>query len=492
MKVLLIGHGAREHAIAEAITRSVYAPKLYAICSSKNPGILKLCRETGGELFKGDENSKEFVSKIVSEHSFDFVFIGPEEPLFHGISDTVEEMGIPCIGAKERLAEVERSKAYMRRLMWKHKIPGRLKFIAFKDLRDAITYIEAYAESVAIKPARQAGGKGVKVISDFQAYLKDEKQKVKLAHAKEVVERLMSAYDDIEDRILIEEKVEGPEYTMQCFTDGRTVLPMPAVQDNKNAFNDDIGPETGGMGSISGREGLLPFLTKEEYSESVEIVEKVVHALHKETGERYHGLIAGQMMLTDKWGPTIIEFYSRFGDPEAVNVLPILETDMIDICEAIISESLHKIKLEFRDVATVVKCVAAWGYPNYRDLAKGHPVHVDESIPEKYGCKLYYGAIDIDEKGQMISGGSRLIEIFGEAETIPEASEKVEKSINCIQLTDGWRVFHRSDIGTPELLRKRIDLANLVRMLYHYRKEKGLIGIDIDWIPGKGKIVHEY
>jgi len=491
MRVLIIGGGSREHAITYAFSNSVYQPQIYAMSPLCNPGIQRLCKISGGELIKGNILDPKFVADIAEKLYVDMVFIGPEEPLFHGVSDALEERKIPCIGLNSKASEIEKSKAFMRRLMWKHKIPGRLRFKAFKSIKEALAYIAEYAESVAIKPARQVGGKGVKVIADIQAYLRQVKEEVKKKHAETIYNKFMQSYEDIEDKILIEEKVEGPEYTVQCFTDGNTVKPLPPVQDNKHAFEMDMGPETGGMGSIAGREGLLPFLTEEEYNESVKIIENVVKALRTETGIPFKGVVSGQMMLTTLWGPTIIEFYARLGDPEAVNVLPILKTDIIDICEAIISEKLHKIKIEVEESATVVKAVAPRGYPNRKDLAKGHIIKVDEEKIKKIGAKIFYGSVDLVD-GKLITGGSRTLEIFAAGDSIVKAGEIAEKAVRYVYSMDGWRLFHRSDIGSEVALKRMMKIANLVRSVYSYRKSKGLSGKHIDWIPGYGKIEYEF
>ncbi|MFQ6084803.1 MAG: phosphoribosylamine--glycine ligase [Candidatus Bathyarchaeia archaeon] len=490
MKVLLVGEGAREHSIADALFRSTHEPRLFAASALRNPGIHRLCRESGGEMAIGNSKDPMFVADVAEKYSVDFTFVGPEEPLFAGVADELERRGIACVGAKRAAAEVEMSKAFMRRLMWRHHIPGRLRFRAFTDVEDALAYISEYAESLALKPARQAGGKGVKVIADIQAYLGEEKAHVKSVHTRRIDEVFMAGYTDIEDRILLEERVEGPEYTLQMFTDGRTVKPLPLVQDNKNAHEMDIGPETGGMGSISGKDGVLPFITQEEYATSVDIVRQVVRALEKDTGVRYKGIIAGQMMLTAGFGPTIIEFYSRLGDPEAVNVLPLMDTDMVDVSEAIINEKLHKIDLSFQNLATVVKCVAPIGYPTNRKMASGHVAQIDEGAVVNRGCQLFYGSLDLQPDGGMITGGSRICEIFAAAETIQEASEMAERSMPSVKLLN-WNVYHRSDIGTETLLNRRTELADLVRGVYTYRREKGLVGVTIDWIPGRGKITYE-
>ncbi|MCS7098687.1 MAG: phosphoribosylamine--glycine ligase [Candidatus Methanomethyliaceae archaeon] len=483
MKVLIVGGAGREHAIALAFHRSIYSPKIYCVSEMINPGIKRIVNESGGEYFRGNINDPEIIAKFAKE--MDLVFIGPEEPNFHGVPDKLEELGIPCIGANRAVSEIEMSKATMRDIQWKYKIPGRLWYKKFRNYEEAIPYIEEYAESIALKPARQAGGKGVKVIEDFQVYLQDEKKKVKIQHAESIVKDYMKDYN-MEYKLLIEERVWGPEYTLQCFTDGRTVLPMPAVQDNKHAFDGDLGMETGGMGSIScgrtlkyGIESDISILTEEEYWKSVEIVKMMVEAIQKETERRYHGVVAGQMMLTSIWGPTIIEMYSRLGDPEAANVLMVLKTDIVEICEAIIDERLNTIKLEFDEKAVVVKAVCPEGYPNNRNLAKGHivKVHDDNGI--------LWASVDLID-GKIITGGSRIVECIGIGDNIPEASLMAENLCHKVELEDGWRVFHRSDIGTEKSFKRRFELAKLAREIYQYRERRGLLGRRVIWIPGKG------
>jgi len=494
MKILLVGYGSREHVIAETFMRSTYDVKLYCIGNIVNPGIKKLCNESGGEYIRGKITNPQEVAKVAQDKKVDLVFIGPEEPNFHGVPDEVEEREIPCIGAKKKVALIEMSKALMRDIQWKYKIPGRLWYKKFRSYEEAEPYIREYSSSIALKPARQAGGKGVKVIEDFQVYLQEEKRELKAIHAKEIVEKYMKNYDDIDYKLLIEERVWGPEYTIQCFTDGRTVKAMPAVQDNKHAFNGDLGPETGGMGSIScglnlkwGIDSDLSILTEEEYWRSVEIVEMMVKAIQNETGERYHGVVAGQMMLTSIWGPTIIEMYSRFGDPEAVNVLPLLKTDLVEICNAIIDEKLNRIKIEFEEHATVVKAVAPEGYPEKRQLAKGHPISVDEHAISNEGVKMYWGSVDI-VNGHYVTGGSRCVEFLGVADEIPKASMVAEKGVRYVKLLDGWKLFHRSDIGSEKSLKRRIELGELARKIYKYRESRRLLGKRMIWIPGKGLI----
>ena len=495
MKVLGVGGGSREHAIAKAVARSSYSPKIYWISELRNPGIYKLVKKSGGEYLLGSINDAELIASQAERWKVDLVVIGPEEPNFHGVPDEVEARGIPCIGAKRSLSIVEMSKAEMRRLQWIYNIPGKLLFQTYRSYSEALENLKRYSntltwlQNVALKPARQAGGKGVKVVEDIQAYLHSEKQSFKERHIM-WLENYMKTYRDIEEKILVEEKVWGPEYTLQCFVDGKTVVGMPLVQDNKHAYEFDIGPETGGMGSYTGSGPLLPFITMEEYQRSLEIVKSMVNAIQKTTGDKYRGFIAGQMMLTEIEGPTLIEMYSRLGDPEGVNVLALLETDIIEIFEAMIDERLSKVKVRFSEKATVVKAVAPKGYPDFKSLAKNHPISVDEGVIEKAGCELYWGSANLKESGEIVTGGSRTLELLALGENPPEASERIERCLEQkpIEFLDGWGFFYRSDIGSKEMIMRRRVLAERVRRLYKYREGRGILGKRLDWLPKVGKI----
>ena len=494
MRIMGVGGGAREHALAWKTSQSDQKPEMFWISENRNPGINKVCKDSKGELGLGNINDPKAVTSLAKRWKVDMVVVGPEEPGFHGIPDALENEGIHCIGANQNVAIIEKSKAVLRRLQWENNLPGKLLFRTFKDPQEAADTLRKYGSSlswlqnVVIKPARQSGGKGVKIIEDRQAYLHGERERFKEAHMTTLQDQMRS-YGDMEDKILVEEKVWGPEYTLQCFTDGRVVKGTPLVQDNKHAHEYDIGPETGGMGSISGPGTTLPFINQEEYDRSLKIVEEIVQAIQKKTGKRYHGMVGGQMMLTEVEGPTVIEMYSRLGDPEALNMLVMLKTDIIDIFQAIIEERLDKIKLEFTDEeAAVVKCVAPMGYPEKKGDAKWHPVQVYETDIRRKGCLLFWGSADLRDNGQVMTGGSRLLSLVATDHTLSGASVKVEKAANSIQLTDGWCLYHRSDLGTEQLLAKRIDMAERVRRLYKYREEHGTLGQRIDWQPKIGII----
>ena len=486
MKVLIIGDGGREHALAAMISESTPEPSIYVAAGHRNPGLLRLAEESGGRLYIANVLDPESVLKVAEEVAPDLIVVGPEEPQFHGVVDVLKERGFTVFGATSRLARIEMSKAFARELMWKHGIPGRLAYRAFASVKDALEYMEM-AGDVVIKPARQAGGKGVKVLADTQAYLMDDRARVKKDYVKKLFNEIASKYRDIDVKILVEQRVEGVEYTVMVVTDGSTVLPLPAVQDHPHAFELDLGPETGGMGSIAGPGMVPPFLTREEFDRSVEIVRMSVEALQKEVGEEYRGAISGQMMLTAVWGPTLIEFYSRFGDPEISNLVPVIESDFLDILDRAATGRLAGAKLKFRDdLATVVKAVAPMGYPSNKSIAKEHPVVVDEGVLKRSDCRLLYAAVELREDGRMYTTGSRAFEVVCVAEKLEEASLKAEEVVTAIRCVDGWPLIHRADIGSGELLKERIELAEKIRTVYRYRAEKGVLGTSIVWVPGKG------
>jgi phosphoribosylamine---glycine ligase len=494
MRVMGVGGGAREHALAWKLSLSDHKPELFWIADNRNPGIHKICKDSQGELRIGRTTDPKTIVRSARGWGIDMVVVGPEEPGFQGIPDALVREGISCIGASQDLSIIEKSKADLRRLQWENNLPGKLLFRTFRNAREASDYIrknidtQPWLQNIVIKPARQSGGKGVKLIEDRQVYLHDTKEHFKEAYF-DSLQSSMASYSDIDDKILVEEKVWGPEYSLQCFTDGKTVLGTPLVQDNKSAHELDSGPETGGMGSISGPEMTLPFITKDEYDKSLKIVEGVVEAIQKKTGEAYHGMVGGQMMLTENEGPTIIEMYSRLGDPEALNMLAMLKTDLVDVFQAIVERRLSRLKLEFTsEDAVVVKVIAPKGYPEKRDEAKGHSVQVFETNIRQNGCQLFWGSADLQDDQQVVTGGSRLLALMAMDHTLPPAAAKIEKTASSIHLTDGWPLYHRSDIGTESLLAKRRDLAERVRRVYKFREEHSTIGNRRDWIPKTGVV----
>ncbi|MEM2757623.1 MAG: phosphoribosylamine--glycine ligase, partial [Sulfolobales archaeon] len=208
MKLVVIGDGSREHAMALLLSRSLLSPKIYVLSSYVNPGLKRVAEVSGGRLYTCNILRPREVFDRVDELSPDLVIVGPEEPQFHGVTDVLKEGGYAVFGVTSRLAEVEKSKVFMRELMWKFRIPGRLAFKAFTDVDEAMEYVEN-AGDVVIKPARQAGGKGVKVMADLQAYLSDVKSEIRKEYTRKLVNDIMKHYTDIDYKLLIEERVDG-------------------------------------------------------------------------------------------------------------------------------------------------------------------------------------------------------------------------------------------------------------------------------------------
>src|SRR5260370_3091767 len=271
MRVMGVGGGARENALAWKISLSNHKTEIFWIAENRNPGIHKICKDNQGELRIGRTTDPKTIIRSARGWGIDLVILGREESCLQAIPDALEKEGIHCIGASQELSVIERSKADLRRLQWENNFPGKLLFRTFKNAREASDYIQKnigvqpWLQNIVIKPARQSGGKGVKLIEDRQIYLHDEKARFKEAYF-DSLQDTMAAYSYVEDKILVEEKAWGPEYSLQCFTDGKTVLGTPLVQDNKSAHEFDSGPETGGMGTISTPDSPPPLTTRNKYA----------------------------------------------------------------------------------------------------------------------------------------------------------------------------------------------------------------------------------
>jgi len=430
MKVLLVGAGGRESAIAEALVNS--GAKLYVVSKHVNPGIKKLAQEYG--LAKETDIGK--VLDFALNRGIDLAVIGPEAPLEKGIVDILEENGIPTVGPSREAAQLETNKAFARQIMEKYKIPGRKLFKVFNDAKEMSDWIDEFGKPVVVKPLGLTGGKGVKVVG-YQ--LKDNEE------AKDYAKKLIEK----DGKVLIEERTDGVEFTFQVFTDGKDIFPMPLAQDYPHAYDGDVGPITGGMGSYSCENHYLPFVTKEDYEKALNTLEKTIKAMRKE-GIPYKGILYGQFMLA-KDEPKIIEFNARFGDPEAMNVLPILETPLLEIAQGIVDGALKKAK--FQEKATVVKYIAPKGYPE--NPIRGVQLQVDEAKIREAGAKIYYASID--ENLTLL--GSRALAIVGIADSIEEAEKIASQGIKYVK----GEIFYRRDVGTKESIEKRVRIMKELR-----------------------------
>ncbi|EEB74829.1 phosphoribosylamine--glycine ligase [Thermococcus sp. AM4] len=425
MRVLLVGGGGREHAIGEALVRG--GAELYVVSKHRNPGLARLAKGYG--LAK--ETDVEKVLDYAEKFGVELAFIGPEAPLEKGIVDTLEENGVPTVGPSKEASKLETDKAFARAFMERNEIPGRKAFRVFTDVEEMKRWIDDFGRPVVVKPIGLTGGKGVKVVGH---QLRDNEEAK--AYAAELIRR--------DGRVLIEERTDGVEFTLQVFSDGKRVLPMPLVQDYPHAYEGDEGPITGGMGSYSCSNGLLPFVTREDYEKALETLKATVEAMRKE-GTPYKGLLYGQFMLS-KDGPVLIEYNARFGDPEAINVLPLIRTSLVEIAEGIVDGNLRR--AEFKGKATVVKYLAPKGYPT--NPVKGVKVEVNEKAVEEAGARLYYASID--ENYTLL--GSRAIAVVGIADSLEEAERIAESAVPHIK----GELFYRRDVGTRESVERRIEL----------------------------------
>ncbi|WP_302080845.1 phosphoribosylamine--glycine ligase [Salinibaculum rarum] len=418
--VLLVGGGGREHAIARALADSNV--DLYACAGNKNPGIARLAE--GFETL--DTTNPPAVVDFAREAGASLAVIGPEAALEAGVADALDDADIYTFGPQEQEVRIETDKAFQRRFMEDEDIPGCPDFETFEDMDAACEYIDEYDGDLVVKPAGLTGGKGVRVMGD----------QVDAEGAKEYIRA--SDYD----RIVLEERLVGEEFTIQGFVANGDLRVTPAVQDHKRAYEGDEGPNTGGMGSYSDSSLELPFLSESEYMDAVDVMQATVDAL-----DGYKGVLYGQFMLTAE-GIKVVEFNARFGDPEAMNTLPVLETDFLDVLTAA-RDGDDLPKLKFQRQATVCKYAVPEGYPT--DPESGALVKVDEESAGE--AILFYASVDEREDG-IYTTTSRSFAVVGVADTITDAEEIAEGAL-AVAGEEGLRIRH--DIGKPDLVQQRID-----------------------------------
>ncbi|MEM0467042.1 MAG: phosphoribosylamine--glycine ligase [Candidatus Thermoplasmatota archaeon] len=441
MNVLVVGGGGREHALCEAVLRSK-KNVLYSVMSHLNPGIERIAEKY---LVEKETNIRPIVDYAVQQ-KIDLVLIGPEAPLEQGLTDALQQQNINVCAPTQQAAQIETNKEWMRNLLQKYKIPGQLQYASFTDPTQAEEFLKMLQCKVAIKPIGLTGGKGVQVYGDHFTTFDSA-----MSYISSVISQKIGGAA----KVLIEEKAEGEEFTIQAFSDGKHIKPCPAVQDHKRLLPNDQGVNTGGMGSYSCSNGLLPFLSQKDYDSGTRILQKIIHALDKE-GYPYIGPIYGQFMLT-RDGVRIIEINARFGDPEAMNVLPLLKTDFLEICTAMLEQKLHELKLEFEKKSTVCKYVVPEGYGIKSRV--GEKIELDEQAIKNTGAKLFYASVT-KKDNHIITGSSRSLGVVGIADTLQEAEQICEQALQHIK---SEHIFIRHDIGTPQLIQKRINHMKMIR-----------------------------
>lgn len=425
-KVLVVGSGAREVAIARCISQSSIKNSLFCVSKDINPQIFDLCKD----YFVTDLANISDIVSYSRKNKVDFAIIGPENPLAKGIVNELENVGIGCVGPKKEVALIETSKTFARKIIdlcCPEKNPQRKEFSSIEGVE---SFIKQLGGEYVIKFDGLMGGKGVRVSGE---HLKNIDEGV--AYANEII--------NIGGSFLIEEKLIGEEFSLMSFVDGKVCKHMPVVQDHKRAYEGDTGPNTGGMGTYSFGNHSLPFLSEKDINEAQKTNELVAKQLFEETGTPYVGILYGGFMLT-RDGVKVIEYNARFGDPEAMNVLSILESDFLSVCISMIDGNLKSQDVSFERLATVCKYVVPVGYPDKPE--KNFEVFCDQN-----DRSLFLASVMLKDQ-KLIACGSRTAAVVGKNKDVFQAELFAETGIAKIS----GNLFHRKDIGTKKLIDSRI------------------------------------
>lgn len=420
MNVLVIGNGGREHAILLALKKSKKVGKLY--CMKGNAGTAQIA-----ENVDVDYMNIEAVKKFAAEHpEIDYYVVAPDDPLALGLVDELENMGKRCFGPRKNAAIIEASKAFSKNLMQKYGIPTA-EAETFSDYDKALEYIRRKGAPIVLKADGLALGKGVLVCDD-------------LKHAEEGLKEIMldKSFGSAGNVVVIEECLKGLKYTpgeevsVLAFTDGKTIVPMITSCDHKRANDKDKGLNTGGMGTFS----PCPFWTEELEKEVLEtIMIPTMNAMNAE-GRTFKGCLYFGLMRTDK-GMKVIEYNSRFGDPETQVVLPMLKTDLMEIFEAVTDERLADVNIEWEDGACVCVVLASGGYP--LSYVKNKEITVGD-IPD---VQLVHAGTAVKD-GKLVTNGGRVLGVVAKGRTVDEARKKAYKAVENVK----WENMHyRTDIG---------------------------------------------
>lgn len=424
MKVLVIGSGGREHALVWKITQSPKVSKVY--CAPGNAGISRLA-----QCVNIDADSIEKLVDFAQKEKIDLTVVGPELPLSQGIVNEFNKQGLRIFGPSKEAAEIESSKVFSKYLLKKYHIPTA-NYQVFQNSKKALDYIKQKTFPLVIKADGLAAGKGVFIVKNF-------------VQAKDALDALMEEkkFGEAGRQVIIEEFLEGEEVSILAFCDGKTVVPMVSSQDHKKIFDNDLGPNTGGMGAYS----PVPFYP-DEFEKRVleEILKPTVKGLQNE-GKEYKGVLYAGLILT-KEGPKVLEFNARFGDPETQVILPRLKTDLIDILNAVIEDRLHKINIQWEDNTAVCVVVASGGYPG--KYQKGKVISGLQRL-EKMKSIIAFHAGTKFQDNQVITSGGRVLGITAWDETIYKAKERAYKGVKEIYFED---MYYRKDIAAKAIKEK--------------------------------------
>ncbi len=423
MDILVVGSGGREHALVWKLAQSMRVNNIY--CAPGNPGIGQIAQCVG---IKADAVA-ELVG-FVEDHKIDLTIVGPEVPLLAGLVDALQEKGHKAFGPSRAAAELEGSKAFAKHIMKKYHIPTG-DYEVFTELAGALAYIEEKGAPIVVKADGLAAGKGVIVALDKET-------------AVEAVRSIMGdkIFGAAGNRVVLEEYLEGEEASLLAFSDGIHVAPMIAAQDHKRVFDNDEGPNTGGMGTYA----PAPVVTEAIRQRVVaEVLLPAVRAMAAE-GRPYKGVLYAGLMITQA-GPKVIEFNARFGDPETQVILPLLETDLVDICEAVVDGTLAQQMITWDDGAAVCVVAASGGYPG--SFAKGKAISGLQEADSLPGVITFHAGTATAE-GTLVTAGGRVLGVTARGPSIAAAIDRAYDGIKKIQF-DG--MHYRKDIGQRALKR---------------------------------------
>ena len=417
MKVMVIGGGGREHAIIKKLKENKSITEIFALPGNGGIAADALCVDIGA---KDIEKQVEFAAA----NKIDYAVVAPDDPLVLGAVDELQKAGIPCFGPEKKAAVIEGSKVFSKRLMKKYSIPTA-EYEVFENTRDALDYLDRAAMPAVIKADGLALGKGVII-----AQTKEE--------AKAAVTSMMEdkIFGESGSRVVIEEYLTGPEVSVLTFTDGKTIVPMVSSMDHKRALDGDKGLNTGGMGTVAPN----PYYTEEIAKECMEkIFLPTVRAMNAE-GRTFKGCLYFGLMLT-KDGPKVIEYNCRFGDPETQVVLPLLESDLFTVMQAVTNGTLDKTDVRFKNGCAACVIMASDGYP--QKYQSGFELHIDESVKDSVfvaGAKR--------ENGVLKTAGGRVLGVTATADTLKKALDSAYEKVNHVHFENA---FWRKDIGAKAL-----------------------------------------
>lgn len=417
MKVLVVGGGGREHAIIKKLKENKSVEKIWALPGNGGIALDAECHPVKATDIEG-------IVAFAKEHKPDYAVVAPDDPLVMGCVDALTSIGVPCFGPDAKAAIIEGSKVFSKDLMKKYDIPTA-RYQTFDNIKDALYYLESAPIPTVIKADGLALGKGVVIA---------ETREDAVAAVKSMMED--HKFGASGDNIVIEEFLEGPEVSVLSFTDGKTVVPMVSSMDHKRAGDGDTGLNTGGMGTIAPN----PYYTDEVAARCMEeIFLPTMNAMNAE-GRTFKGCLYFGLMITAD-GPKVIEYNCRFGDPEAQVVLPLLDTDLLTIMQAVTEERLSEVEVKWKDGSACCVIAASDGYPV--SYEKGYEIEIPEEV-----IPYVYVAGASEDGGKLVTSGGR---VLGVTAVRPTLSEAIEASYDMLDSIDFANKYYRADIGQRAL-----------------------------------------